>query len=72
MKTRHSTLISITFLAVAVLSGCAGTRPAPETVTVGSDTARYMQAVQANADKTGADVVWVNPPKDEDEKKKVR
>ena len=69
MKTRHSILISLAFLAAATLAGCAGTRPAAEPVTVGSDSLRYMQAVETAADKTGADVHWINPPKDEDKKK---
>jgi len=69
MKTRHSILISLASLSALALSGCAGSRPAAEPVSVGSDSARYMTIVERNAEKTGAEVHWVNPPKDDDEDK---
>ncbi len=70
MKTRHSILISLAILAALLLSACAGSRPASEQVSVGSDAARYMQAVENAAGQTGAEVHWVNPPTDDEKKKK--
>jgi hypothetical protein len=44
---------------VAVLSGCSTT---PETPPLIEIDGAYVGAVERAAERTGADVLWVNPP----------
>ena len=69
MKTLHFILIST---LVVLLGACAGTQTSPEATDTGevSEADAYIDAVQIQADRTGADVHWVNPPKDKDKDKK--
>jgi len=67
MKNSVLTLLIVTAL---LLGACASSKPAPvQTSSASGDTPiteQYRKTVQANAEKTGAKVNWVNPPDEDD------